>query len=237
MPISQAVQRWWPLPSSLDLVRAPGKVTAAAVLAEVTRFVAGQRLSAAWIPFSSLDQVFGSVAVFTNGPTVYFVLPTRSEWTVLWTNNFFCAGYDSLCWCLTKNHGLDTLHWQSSDNDAVFQAGSLFNFRQRTDAGLIERSVYCCKDDAHWEFHAKGEPLAHEDLAAYSTRRKRDRLNEHGMLGLLERLGARPWEDEFYLPGEAYRIERVEYPQAIKHKKFSEFACERSCHGASSATF
>ena len=75
MPISEAVQRWWPLPDSLDLVRAPIKVVAAAVLGEVTRFVAGAQLSGAWVPFSSLDQLFGSVAVFTNVPTVYFRAP------------------------------------------------------------------------------------------------------------------------------------------------------------------
>lgn len=106
MPISETVQRWWPLPDSLDLVRAPIKIVASAVLAEVTRFVAGGQLSSAWVPFSSLDQVFASVALFTNVPTVYFVLPTRSEWSVLWNNSFLCDGYDSLCWCLATSHAL-----------------------------------------------------------------------------------------------------------------------------------
>jgi hypothetical protein len=224
VPISEAVQRWWPLPDSLDLVRAPIKVVAAAVLAEVTRFVAGAQLSCAWVTFSSLDQVFGSVAVFTNVPTVYFVLPTRSDWTVLWNNSFLCDGYDSLCWCLTTNHGLATMHWRSSDEDAVFQAGSSFTFRRQTDSGSSERSVYCGKNDKRWEFHTVGEPLREEDLAAYSARRKRDRLNEQGMLQMLGRLGARPWEDEFYLPSEAFRIEHVGYPNAISQKRFPEFA-------------
>lgn len=92
MPISGAVQRWWPLPESLDLVRAPIEVVASAVLAEVTRFVDGGQCSSAWVPFASLDQMFGSVAVFTNVPTVFFVLPTHSDWTVLWNNSFLCDG-------------------------------------------------------------------------------------------------------------------------------------------------
>jgi hypothetical protein len=228
MPISEAVQRWWPLPDSLDLVRAPIKAVAPAVLAEVTRFVAGGQLSSAWVPFSSLDQVFASVAVFTNVPTVYFVLPTRSEWSVLWNNSFLCDGYDSLCWCLTTNHRLSTMHWRSSDEDAVFQAGSSFTFRNQSESGLRERSVYCSKNDERWEFDAIGEPLPEEDLAAYSARRKRDRLQEQGMFKLLERLGAEPWEDEFYLPGEAFRIERLAYPDTISRKKFREFACKRA---------
>jgi hypothetical protein len=226
--ISGAVQRWWPLPDSLDLVRAPVAVVASAVLGEVTRFVAGGQISSTWVRFTSLDEVFGSVAVFTNVPTVYFVLPTHSDWSVLWNNSFLCDGDDSLCWCLATNHGLTTMHWRSSDKDAVFQAGSSFTFRRRSESGLSERSVYCCKNDERWEFHAVGEPLPEEDLPAYSARRKRDRFQEQGMLKLLERLGARPWQDEFYLPGEAFRIGRIAYPDTISQKKFREFACKRS---------
>jgi hypothetical protein len=120
------------------------------------------------------------------------------------------------------------MHWRSSDEDAVFQAGSSFTFRRQSQSGLSERSVYCGKNDERWEFHAVGEPLPEEDLAAYSAPRKRDRLNEQGMLQLLERLAARPWKDEFYSLGEAFRIERVKHPNTISQKRFPEFACKRA---------
>ena len=227
MPISEAFQRWWPLPDSLDLVRAPIKVAASAVLTEVTRFVEGGQLSSTWVPFASVDQVFGSVAIFTNVPTVFFVLPTHSDWTVLWNNSFLCDGYDSLCWCLTTNHAMTTMHWRSSDEDAVFQAGSSFTFRSHAESRLNERSVYCCKNDKRWEFDAVGGPLPEEDLPAYLARRKRDRLNEQGMLNFLRKLGARPWEDDFYQAGEAFRIERIAYPGTISQKRFPAFACKR----------
>lgn len=226
MTISETVQRWWPLTDSLDLVRAPVNVVASAVLTEVTPFADGERLSSAWVPFSSLEQVFGSAAEFTNVPTLFFVLPTVSEWTVLWNNSYLCDGYDSLCWCLTANHGLTTLHWRSSDEDAVSQAGSSFTFRNRSGSGLNERSVYCCKNDERWEFGAAGEPLPEEDLAAYSARRLRDRFNAKGMMRLLAKLGARPWDDEFYRGGEAFRIERIDYPDTISRKAFPEFSCK-----------
>ncbi len=227
MPFSEFLQRWWPLPTSLDLVCRPTEAAASAVLAEVTRFVSGQQLSNKWVPFDSLANVFGSVNEFTNDPTVYFVLPTRSNWTVLWNNSFLCDGYDSLCWCLTSNHGMTTIHWQSSNEDAVFQAGSLFTARRKSGPGLVERSVYCCKNDARWDFHASGEPLAEEESAAYSARRKRDRLNEQGLMALLSRLGAQPWQDSFYREGKAFRIERVSFPSTISRKKFAEFARKR----------
>ena len=227
MPISDAIEKWWPLPVSLDLVRAPVDVAAATVMAELTRLVGERQLSSAWVPFGSIGQVFGSVAVFTNTPTVFFLLPTHSNWTVLWNNSYLCDGYDSLCWCLTTNHGLTTMHWSSSDEDSVFQAGSSFTFRTASESGLSERSVYCCKNDEHWQFVAQGEPLAEEDVAAYASRRKRERFNEQGMLRLLARLGARPWEDEFYCVGQAFRIDRIEYPETISKKVYQAFACNR----------
>lgn len=216
------------MPTSLDLVCALIEAVGSAVLTEVTRFVSGEQLSSDWVPFNSLAKIFESVNEFTNVPTVYFVLPTQSDWTVLWNNSFLCDGYDSLCWCLTTNYGMTTVHWQSSNEDAVFQAGSLFTARRQSASGLVERSVYCCKDDAHWEFHALGEPLPEEEIAAYSARRARDRLNEQGLMALLSRLGAQPWEDSFYREGKAFRIERISLPNTISRKTFRDFARKKA---------
>src|SRR5215218_9060395 len=155
---SESIQRWWPATQSLDLVEGPVEAVAKAVETEVRRFVRGEPVATAWQPFPSLDAAFGMASDFANVPTVYLVLPTRSRWTVLWNNSFLCDGYDSLCWCLTTNHRLGTMHWRSSDEDAVFQAGSSFTFRNQSESGLNERSVYCGKNDERWEFHAVGEP-------------------------------------------------------------------------------
>jgi hypothetical protein len=96
------------------------------------------------------------------------------------------------------------MHWCSSDGDAVFQAGSSFTFRRKSEAELTERSVHCGKNDTRWFFDAVREPLPEEDLAAYSARRKQDRLNEQAMVKLLDKLGARPWYDDFYRAGDAF---------------------------------
>ncbi len=230
MTISDAIKKWWPLPHSLDLVQAPADEVASAVLAEVNRFtrdVDGEQPASGWVPFATLDDVFGSVSVFTNVPTVFFVLPAWSDWSVLWNNSFLCDGYDSLCWCLTNNHALTTMHWGASDKDAVFQAGSSFTFRMRLGGETVERSVYCGKNDTRWHFEAVGKSLPEEHVDAYSAIRKRDRLNEAGMLALLARMGARPWDERFYRTGQAFRIERVALTRAIPSKSFAEVALHR----------
>jgi hypothetical protein len=227
MPLSVGLERWWPLPASLDLASGRVDHVASAVLAEVTRFVGSDGLSSMWVPFESPASVFETVSEFTIPPTVFFVLPTHSNWSVLWNNCFACDGYDSLCACLTKNHGLTTVHWQSSDQDAFFQAGSLFTARRRSGIRVLARTVYCCKNEADWEFHVSGEPLPEEDTTAYAAPRTRDRLNEQGMMALLSRLGAQPWEESFYRVGKAFRIQRVSLPSAITRKKFGEVARTR----------
>src|SRR5262249_50224324 len=126
------------------------------------------------------------------------------------------------------NHGLTTMHWRSSDEDAVFQAGRFFSFRGPSGLGSFLSSGYFCKNDERRGFFSVGGAPPGEDLQAYSAKGKRDRLPEEGMLKLLERLGARPWQNEFYLRGEAFRIERVAYPDTIIRKQFREFACKRS---------
>jgi hypothetical protein len=224
MCFSRFVEEWWPLPTSLDLVRGSDDVVASAVHAEIARFVRGSQLSSEWTSFNSISEIFGSVVDFTNTPTLFFVLPTQSEWTVLWNNSFLCNGYDSLCWCLTENHGFPTIHWQSSKEDCVFQAGSLFTARRLSSTGIVERSVYCCKNDSRWYFEARGEPLPEEEVEAYAARSIRTRLDEEKFMALLSRLGAHPWQDSFYRPGQAFRLERVAFPTTLVHKQFADFA-------------
>ena len=173
---SETIKKWWPLGQSLDLVRSRTDTLAEAVRNEVQRFVDPEPISLARITLKSLDSVFGSVAVFTNVPTIFFALPTRSEWTVLWNNSFLCNGYDSLCKCLTVNYGLDTVHWISHDEDTNSQAGTTFTFRGQIEGVLNERSVYVGKNDGKWSFYACGTPLPEEDLSWYEVSTKRERL-------------------------------------------------------------
>lgn len=99
------------------------EVVAAAMQEEVRRFIAGEAITTSWETFSNLDAAFRSASEFANVPTIYLVLPTLSKWSVLWNNSFLCDGYDSLCHCLTKNHGLTTVHWSAHDEWTSFQSG------------------------------------------------------------------------------------------------------------------
>ncbi|HEX7864125.1 MAG TPA: hypothetical protein VF555_04210 [Variovorax sp.] len=214
---SEALDRWWPTTQSLDLVRGTVQQVAAAMEAEVTRFVGTEALTRAWSHYASLDEAFGASAEFANVPTHYLALPSRSEWTVLWNNSFLCSGYDSLCHCLTKNHGLTTIHWSAHDSTTTFQPGAAFTHRSLVGTAVAERSVYVAREDSRWSFGEVGHALPEEDVASYLAPRKRDRLNESLMESLLGRFGAAPWSEEFYALSAqpCFVLQRLAAPKSI----------------------
>jgi hypothetical protein len=221
---SEIIQQWWPTTQSLDIVEGSVERVAAAMHEEVGRFLAGEAIITSWESFSNLDSAFCSASEFTNVPTVYLVLPTHSKWSVLWNNSFLCDGYDSLCYCLTKNHGLTTVHWSAHDKWTSFQSGAGFIHRRRVGTELVERSVKAAQEDNHWRFFATGQPLVEEDMESYKARRKRDRLNEEKISALLSRLGATPWLEQFYgLPAtQAFVLRRENPPSTVIRRRLED---------------
>jgi len=221
---SESIQKWWPTTQSLDLVEGPMDAVAAAVDTEIRRFLDGEAVVAAWETFADLDAAFRAAPEFANVPTFYLVLPSRSRWKVLWNNSFLCDGYDSLCLCLTQNHGLTTVHWSAHDERTTFQSGAVFHHRRFEGTTMIERSVHAAQEDKRWTFLAEGTPLPEEDLASYAAKHKRDRLNEALVSQLLLRLGASPWSEEFYaLPGQpSFVVRRPRAPGSVVRRSRSE---------------
>ena len=92
---SETFRKWWPATQSLDLVQGTVETVAAAVEAELRRFPGNEEMAASWQSFPCIDAAFEATAEFTNTPTFFLVLPTRSRWSVLWNNRSLCDGYDS----------------------------------------------------------------------------------------------------------------------------------------------
>jgi len=215
--------RWWPSTQSLDLIEGEPEVVAAAVGAlfdEVARYT-GDRASSEPHTFAHLDAAFTSVPYFDNVASRLLLFPTRSRWMVLWTNDFLCGGFDHFVRGLTSDAGLTTIHWSAHDTTTTFQPGATFHLRRNDGDGVVERRVQAARTDRHWDFAAQGDPLPEEDLDGYQARRKRDRLNEARLMELLERLGARPWDESWYaVPDEpVHRLERPLPPRAIRRER------------------
>jgi hypothetical protein len=218
------IRRWWPTTQSLDLVEAPLDKVAYAVHAEYSRFTKGEHLETGWHRFQDLEAAFLAAGYFENIPTFMLVLPTRSKWTVLWNNSFLCDGYDSLCWNLSRSYGLTTIHWSAHDEVTTFQPSAQFTHRKHDGVGLVERYVYCAREDKKVLFGMNGKPLPEENIDGYLAKRTRDRMNERVMLELLHRLDARPWSENFYaLPEqECYSIRRSSPPGSVSRRSPNE---------------
>jgi len=213
---------WFPLGVSIDLVEGDVSIVTDAVRAQIKRFTGSEEIEEFECHPTDWNALYRSVNSFTNVPTKFFCIPTKSRWTALWTNCFLCDGYDSLCYCLTSQHGLRTIHWKASDTPSMFQPGSTFCHRMiGSDGTLLERTVHCSQQDSKWEFHEIGAPLPEEDLSLYKTKLKKDRFSERIAIELLERLGAEPRNELFYDFSRPVRlIERRGYPDTIACENF-----------------
>jgi hypothetical protein len=217
---SDFFERWWPATQSLDLVKGSMKQVAEAVDATVSRFVPAEPLEKGWSRYADLDQAFSAAREFAGVPTHFLLLPTHSDWVVLWTNSFLCDGYDSLCHLLTENYGLTTMHWSAHDSTTTFQPATTFTHRAMAQSGLVERSVYASQVDGKWIFGEIGAALPEEDVERYTARKKADRLNESLMVDLLGRMGAEPWKETYYaLPQqECWTLKRVAAPKTVTRR-------------------
>ena len=216
-PRSPTVTKWWPLAQSLDLIEGSSDHVAAAIEVELSRIVEGEEVRRTTVTCTDLDSVFALAPELSTVPTMFVVVPTHSKWSILWVNSALCDGYDALCHCLTANHGLTTLHWSAHDDATTFQPGAGFTFRSMSRGGIEKRSVQSARNDGRWVFVEIGAPLPEEDISLYSSPQKRERLNESSMQALLERLGARPWRDDFYaLPGDCHVVARPNPPASVK---------------------
>jgi hypothetical protein len=216
-PDGTDLRAWWPTTQSLDLVDGSIETVAAAIETEFSRFAAPENIKSSWLGFRTLGEAFASAPYFANVVSHIVVLPTRSNWAVIWNNSFLCDGYDSLCWCLTTRHNLTTIHWSAHDDWTTFQSGASFIYRRNQGSELIERSVEAGQEDKRWDFRAFGPVLPQERPADYTARRLRDRLNEKSLIALLGRLGAEPWSETFYdlAQRKAFVLSRPAPPKAV----------------------
>jgi hypothetical protein len=198
----QVFEDWRPLGQSLTLVRAPISRVALAFEQEGVRlseYICGGADRFAWVRHASIADLFQSVKKFTVSPTVHYAIPTKTDWTVVWDNGSACDGHSSFAHCLTRFYKLETISFRSSDRDSIMRAGSHFTHgKAGAGAEPVERHVYCCNVGARWEFRERGERLPEEDAGCYSRKRKRERLDEEGMMELLVRFGIHPWREATY---------------------------------------
>lgn len=215
--------RYWPFLMSFDLVKASKAMTLERVAGQIARITNKEPLAILDIEFESLTQVFEHPGEYASFPTAFYVMPTATPWTVIWTNTFHCNGYDSLSHCLSRFDRLETFHFRSCDEDAFYQAGTLFTHRHPTGETEVQsRTVQACKDDRGWKWYATGPEQPYEDLAKYESTRKRDRMNERLLADYLRRLGCDPRDETVYDRRESVSvIVRERPPETIRREPFS----------------
>lgn len=217
-----ALIKTFPFFLSLDLARGPISTVSKAVENELSRFN-DNCIKVDQVRFSSVEDIINHPATYSSSPIYFYIIPTNTDWTILWNNSFHCNGHDSLCHCLTKNHKIETIHYLSSDIDAFYQAGSSWTHRLPNGA---MRNISCIKEDKKWIWYTSGEVQDYEEQHLYTERIKRKRFNNNILQNYLRSIGCNPNEQPFDFSAQATFIQKTNVSPKISHHNY-EYVLQR----------
>jgi hypothetical protein len=208
----------WPLTQSFELVNGNTKDVSKAIFKEILRYTKNEDgIILNKNNLINISDIFLN-NVFTNYPTKILILPTITEWVIIWSNSFVCDGFDTLCYNLTNLYKFDTLHFNSHDTATTLLPGTVFHYRYYKNDEIKERYVQTCVNDyGKWEFFQKGEKCNFEDDSYYKNRYIKNKLNEKIIRMIFNNIGVNPWDEKTYKYKDIYyEIVRTKYPDTIK---------------------
>ncbi len=171
----------------------------------------------------TLEEVLRSLEPLVQlGPPRYLFVPTNSDWTVVFDNDF--AGTDtSTMTTITHLAGCRGVRLVAAphtegrlsdyDVERKRRSGALmFEVHAAGEWYKTERAINLINETGRWEFYQSGTPLEFEEVDRYSRRRRLDRFNLDLLAKYAEALGIRPFDEDFYRPDEALALEKPEPP-------------------------
>lgn len=152
-------------------------------------------------------------------PRRYLFVPTSSHWVAFFDNGHQGTDVFSTVSYLAKRIGCRGLR-VAAIPDTI--QGEFKEARGRYGGLILEvygpkpnpilnyvRTISVINDGGRWDFDQSGTPFPFEEMERYRARRIRDRFSFEMLESYLAKLGLRPFEEDFYLPGStrAVRIE------------------------------
>jgi hypothetical protein len=196
-----------PITSTIAFVSCDVEVAAQA-LGTVASNYPRATVRAAEVP-GTLAEVLGKLLPLrTPIESKYLVMPTKSTWTALFSNNV--SGMDTNSWphaTIARAVGCQTAVFSLYPSSAEALVGgssqpaSQFILGGPSPAGptgFQKRAVYLVSTDGKWEFGQFGDPLSGEPVDAYRRSRLRDRLGVSELNQVAGILGISPFDHSFY---------------------------------------
>ncbi|MBI2421748.1 MAG: hypothetical protein HYV27_02880 [Candidatus Hydrogenedentes bacterium] len=144
----------------------------------------------------------------TNRPTKYLWLETRTGWSALLVNRFRVGDVRSTISTLAQRLRCEGLivDCQPEPFGEPMPEGHAwsnysFSLLKPTSDGLNRRIIQCANDGGKWTFGQNGIPEPFEDMAAYKSRRIKDRFTARLLRRYCEALGIDIFQETFYGPG------------------------------------
>jgi len=174
----------------------------------VIRLSRGQSLEMTEITSGSLEDILYQLLPLTSGMRTRFLfIPTRSQWTVYFDNEWSGSDPSSVVSYLAEE--IDCLGVRVVWVPNTFKGGKkgrlgavIFEVYDKPNPILnIRRSIYLVNEgnwSNKWDFGTSGEPFAFEQTERYKARRKTDRFTPEMLDAYLKELGIDAFSEDFY---------------------------------------
>ena len=197
------IQYWSPVTSDFGLIQAPIEQLASAFLEWQASLGVAWRVTRIQ---TTLEATFEALLPLSHGKRRRAFTATRSGWTAQFQNGIQGSDPFPVMSLFAAKLGVLAMRVCSTLTEANHPANIWEVYAPPQlggDSAGYRRSVAAASDGGKWTFDQSGEPYGFEDLATYSTFRKRDRFTREMLERYLAAFDLYPFDENFYVVDEA----------------------------------
>ena len=209
------IQYWSPVTSDFGLIQAPIEQLASAFLEWQATLGIAWRVNRIQ---TNLEATFEALLPLSHGKRRRAFVATRSGWTAQFQNGIQGSDPFPVMSLFAAKLGVLAMRVCSTSMEANHPANIWEVYAPPQlggDSVGYRRSVAAANDGGRWTFDQSGEPYGFEDLATYSTFRKRDRFTHEMLERYLAAFDLYPFDENFYVVDAATPATILERPERL----------------------
>ena len=229
--IPMLIETWHPVTHDFGLIKAPLETVVQALLEWHSSI--GTQYQRADIT-GSLQEAFAALLPLSHSKQRRLFFATGSDWTACFQNGIQGSDPTPAMAVLSRDKlAVLVMRVCSTPPKAMWPANMWEVYAPPSLGGSeplgYRRCIAASNDGGRWVFDQSGEPYEFENLAAYKSKRKRERFTRELLLEYLRHFGIRPFDDDFYVVDAAHPAVLLQQTQPVF--KLPEFTLEEVVAG------
>lgn len=152
----------------------------------------------------------------SGSPNRFIFVPCENGWTA-YVNNIYRGTDGAALSYFSEELGCRTIHFVAiphtlkgkGDKRKGLPGARIIKVWDPSENShsILRRKLWLVNDVGKWEFEQEGIPFPFENTNLYKERKKSERFTFESMEFILENLGVRPFDQDFFKPGESTLVE------------------------------